>query len=327
MGNPDGAEANQRANSAGTDLNRDHVHLDEPETQSLHAGLSAWDVHVLMDHHEYGGIGLGEPVPVRFYDYDVTTLFPRHGNVREPTQTAAEALMYDGIWPALDEAGYSVNEYGEQTAAGIPIEHAAGGPDPGILRNNVGLQNIAGLLVETFVGDLLGANPFIDAEHRIGAHLVVMHATIEYASQHADALIAAKRESERLNLEEPMSEYLEVWPDDPLPLPVDPVNADRRGPLAEAYAVDASLDDVMARHGLPPGVVTADGVVYSLLDERAGLLAAMLAPDSSRKVADARAVAAPAVADAPESEASPLGVVAAAAVLVAAAYVTARRRN
>lgn len=324
MGNPDGAEADQRANSAGSDLNRDHVHLEQPETQALHAALNAWDVHVLMDHHEYGGVGLGEPVPVRFYDYDVTTLFPRHGNVRTPTQAAAESLMYDGIWPALAEAGYSVNEYGEQTAAGIPIDHTAGGPDPGILRNNVGLQNIAGLLVETFVGDLLGANPFIDAEHRIGAHRVVMQATLAYASQHATDLIAAKRDSERLNLDEPMTEYLELWPADPLPLPIDAVNEDRRGPLAAAYAVDASLDDVMARHGLPPGTVTDAGFVYSLHDVRAGLLAAMLSPDSSRHVADAQPVDVPAPATDLESEDAAFGLVLAAAALVAVAL---RRRG
>lgn len=131
MANPDGADAGQRANAHGVDINRDHIDLAEPETQAIHAALNRWDVHVALDHHEYGGLGFGNPVPVRVYDYDLTTLFPRHGNVRLPTVTAAKTLMYEGIWPEAEEAGYSANEYGEVTAAGVPVDETAGGPDPG----------------------------------------------------------------------------------------------------------------------------------------------------------------------------------------------------
>ncbi len=207
MANPDGAAEEQRHNARGTDLNRDHIGLYEPETQAIHRALQMWDVHVAMDHHEYGGQGLGNPAPVRVYDYDLTTLFPVHESVREATLDKARALMYDGIWPAAEAAGYSANEYGEQTVAGMPVQQLAGGPDPGILRNNFGLHNIAGLLVETRIDAY--PNPFHDAERRIDIHRVVMDATLEYASAHAQGFMDAKRASERANTVAPLPVYVE----------------------------------------------------------------------------------------------------------------------
>ncbi len=281
MGNPDGAEARQRGNGVGTDLNRDHVHLEEPETQAVHGIFQSWDVHVGVDHHEYSGAGTGYPNPVRAYDHDLTTLFPRHGNVRQPTMDAAQRLMYEGMWPAAEEAGYSINEYGEQTAAGVPIQHAAGGPDPGILRNNFGLNNVAGILVESFVPSAV-PNPFVSEERRVDAHRVLMDATLAYVSNHAQVFVDAKRESSRLNVEEPLQEYLEAWPDNPVTGEPGEI---RRGPLAPAYRSPTDLTDTLAKHGLPTGIADDGQWIYTIDHERAGLLAAMVHPESSRQLA------------------------------------------
>ncbi|MGB1586886.1 MAG: M14 family zinc carboxypeptidase [Thermoplasmatota archaeon] len=278
--NPDGALANTRGNAGGTDLNRDHVHVNEPEAQALHEViLQRWDVHMGMDHHEYSGTGLGYPVPVRTYDWDATILYPRHGNVREPTQDQAEAI-YDALVDGLAGEGYNAGEYGVQTVAGVPVSHVAGGPDPGILRNNFGLNNVAGLLVETFVNP---ANPLVTPERRIDIHYHVMQDTLAYGSANAEALIEAKRNSERLNLEQPLAEYLETWPADPL---TGEANAgDIRAPLAAAYRTEGPLSQVMQRHGLPAGFNGTDGWTYNVVNERQGLLAAILHPESSRVVA------------------------------------------
>lgn len=278
--NPDGALANTRGNAGGTDLNRDHVHVNEPEAQALHEViLQRWDVHMGMDHHEYSGTGLGYPVPVRTYDWDATILYPRHGNVREPTQDQAEAI-YDALVDGLAGEGYNAGEYGVQTVAGVPVSHVAGGPDPGILRNNFGLNNVAGLLVETFVNP---ANPLVTPERRIDIHYHVMQDTLAYGSANAEALIEAKRNSERLNLEQPLSEYLEIWPADPLT--GEPNAGDIRAPLAEAYRAPGPLSQIMQRHGLPDGFNGTDGWTYNVVHERQGLLAAILHPESSRAVA------------------------------------------
>lgn len=275
MSNPDGATANQRGNRDGVDINRDHVALETTEARLLHAILDRWDVHVAVDHHEYGGTpltGLGNPVPVRIYDFDLTLMHPNHGNVREPTRALAEELEYDHLWPAAEESGYSVGDYGWTTINGIKVQQTAGGPDPGILRNNFGLNNVAGLLAESFVSGLPD-NPFQSADRRIAIHRLVMDTTLQWASENADRIIEGKRQSERLNLEQPMTDYVE-----------DPA----RGPLAPAYKTMDDLSELFGLHGLPPGAAVDGGFVHNVAgEERAGLVAAILHPDSTRRVAEA----------------------------------------
>ncbi len=52
--NPDGAEAGTRENSAGADLNRDHMVLEQPETQTLHRLVRRLLPQVVVDCHEFG---------------------------------------------------------------------------------------------------------------------------------------------------------------------------------------------------------------------------------------------------------------------------------
>ena len=51
--NPDGSELDQRRNAAGADLNRDHMTLDQPETQVLHQVFRAIKPHLSIDCHEF----------------------------------------------------------------------------------------------------------------------------------------------------------------------------------------------------------------------------------------------------------------------------------
>ena len=328
MSNPDGATANTRGNRDGADINRDHVGLETPEARSIAAILNQFDVHVAVDHHEYSGTGAGHPVPVRVYDWDLTTMTPNHGNVREPTLKAAQHLN-EAVWDAAAAKGYSAGDYGWTTVNGIKTEQSAGGPDPGILRNAFGLNNVAGLLGETFVS-ALPDSPVLEAQRRIDIHRTVMEATLRFAHDNAAALVAAKRESERLNLEEPQAEYWEpplgVAFDDP----TTPAPSEVRSPLAPAYRTVEDLSSLFALHGLPTGVAVGGGFVHNVHGEaRAGLVAAMVHPDSSRGVADGvpvDAIPAPDAATLGEGEQdAPLG----PAVLLAAlalAFVLARRR-
>lgn len=267
MANPDGATANRRHNAQDLDVNRDHIHLESPEARALHEVLGQWDVHAAMDHHEYGGLGLGNPFPIRVYDYDLTLREPNHGNLRARTADLSHELMYEGVWKAAEAAGYTVNEYGEQTVAGVPVQQIAGGPDPGIMRNHLGLHHIAGLLVETRVDG--HPNPFHDAARRAAIQRTVMDATLSYVHDHAKRFMDAKAASLTASVEEPHREYVE---------------GETVAPLAPAYRVasDDSVDEVFERHGLPLGVAVPDGLVYNVAHELQGHAAAAIHPSSSR---------------------------------------------
>lgn len=266
MANPDGATSNSRENQDGVDINRDHIGLETNEARAIHAVLNQWNVHVAVDHHEYGGFGIGYPSPVRFYDFDLTTMFPNHGNVAPEVRSMAEALIYDGVWPHMQEKGYSTGDYGVQTVAGIPVIQTAGGPDPGILRNAFGLNNVVGFLAESYVG--LDANPLHDAERREAIHFETMLATLDFVSENGPAIQSAKLLASQTNRHELMSHYVE---------------GESQGVLPEAFTGE-NVDDLMALHGLPLGAPSDEGAVYNILHERQGLLAAILSPDSSRAV-------------------------------------------
>ncbi|MEJ5306182.1 MAG: M14 family zinc carboxypeptidase [Ignavibacteria bacterium] len=51
--NPDGSEKNQRRNSNGVDLNRNHLILTENETKALHKLFNKYNFEVTLDVHEY----------------------------------------------------------------------------------------------------------------------------------------------------------------------------------------------------------------------------------------------------------------------------------
>ena len=53
MVNPDGAEAGTRHNGAGADLNRDHMVLEQPETQAIHRVVQRVRPHLSVDCHEF----------------------------------------------------------------------------------------------------------------------------------------------------------------------------------------------------------------------------------------------------------------------------------
>ncbi len=271
MANPDGGDADARQNADGVDINRDHIALATTEARAIHDALNAWDIHVALDHHEYGGAGLGNPVPVRIYDYDLTTLFPVHGNVRGPAVEAAGELMYEAIWPAAQAQGFSANEYGEQTVNGEPVGHVAGGPDPGILRNHLGLHNVAGLLIETRID--AHPNPFHTPERRIQIHTVVMESTLEHVHDNAERYIGAKRAAEQAALLFPARAYQEGEP---------------TGVLPPAFHLPAEegIKSTIHAHGLETLQSPEGPVVLPLGTELQGHAAALVHPDSSRKITD-----------------------------------------
>ena len=57
MVNPDGRDNGTRGNANGTDLNRDHMKLLEPEGKTMHKAFHNIHPSVTVDMHEFGGAG------------------------------------------------------------------------------------------------------------------------------------------------------------------------------------------------------------------------------------------------------------------------------
>lgn len=143
--NPDGREANSRTNSAGVDINRDHLALTQPETQAIHTVLRDLGPDVVLDLHEYG-----PSVPV-LYDDEVLYLWPRNLNVDAAVRDLSRTLAEEYIAKGARAAGYTADEYGLYKAGPQEITQTAGDEDEGICRNAVGLRHSIGILVESAV--------------------------------------------------------------------------------------------------------------------------------------------------------------------------------
>jgi hypothetical protein len=143
--NPDGREANTRGNSTGTDINRDHLALTQPESRAIHTVIRDLGPDVVLDLHEYG-----PSVPV-LYDDEVLYLWPRNLNVDPAVRDLSRTLAEEYIGKGARAAGFTADEYGLYKVGPQEVIQTAGDEDEGICRNAVGLRHSLGILVESAV--------------------------------------------------------------------------------------------------------------------------------------------------------------------------------
>ena len=84
--NADGRAANQRGNSTGQDLNRDHARITQPESQAFAAFLRDYTPEVMVDGHEFGNQGT----------CDLPLLWPRHSNTAPSVHNLAKENFVEG---------------------------------------------------------------------------------------------------------------------------------------------------------------------------------------------------------------------------------------
>lgn len=117
MVNPDGAEAYQRLNGAGADLNRDHLLLVQPETQALHRVARRILPHLAVDSHEFTRDG--KAIRARGWNYaEAITMDGLNHPVFPGELTAAALAWVESARPVLAKAGHAYNRY------------SVGGPPP-----------------------------------------------------------------------------------------------------------------------------------------------------------------------------------------------------
>lgn len=183
--NPDGREANGRGNADGTDINRDHLNLETPESRAVAAVVRDWQPEAVVDLHEYG------PSLPALYDDEVLVLWPRNLNVDEDVHAQAKELALDFITADEESAGYTTDEYGQYELADQDIHQSAGDGDEGIARNTMGLRHSLGILVETRVdGDPRNGPQELEDPavrlRRVAAHTVAVDATLRFMRERGD---------------------------------------------------------------------------------------------------------------------------------------------
>ncbi|MBN2279001.1 MAG: succinylglutamate desuccinylase/aspartoacylase family protein [Candidatus Marinimicrobia bacterium] len=170
MVNPDGAEKKQRRNASGADLNRDHLLLSQPETQTLYQVWHKIQPHLTVDCHEFNRTsqsildkGLeewplimmdcgGNPlIDGPFYDFGVMTLNLMKGPLKKTGYNFCR--YYLGGMPPHEENRFSTLE----------------GDDA---RNGMALLNSLSFIIESGVmGNV--ENPAFDLGKRVDAYLII----------------------------------------------------------------------------------------------------------------------------------------------------------
>ncbi|KOV80050.1 M14 family zinc carboxypeptidase [Nocardia sp. NRRL S-836] len=180
--NPDGRAADTRGNSAGIDINRDHLLLRTAEARAMAAVIRDFRPDVIHDLHEFG------PTPP-YYVKDVLWLWPRNLNVADGVHSLSETLSRSYVRPSVEAAGRTSGVYGIHVdpVTGEPVRQVAGDGQERILRNTGGLKHGMGLLVETNAD---GAPSF-----RVDSHLRALDGTQSFVRDHRQAIESANAAS------------------------------------------------------------------------------------------------------------------------------------
>ena len=189
--NPDGAHYFTRSPYANTDINRDHVKVDLPETAALHRLVNEFQPHVFADAHEFS-------VATRWIEKfgvlqgpDFLLLYATNPNVPRQITELTTKLFLPDLRRDVEKAGYSWFWYYTTSYDMKDKRVAMGGTTPDIGRNFAGLQNAVSFLVETR-GVGIGRDSYA---RRVHTHVVAMSALLKTAADNADVLLKTVREA------------------------------------------------------------------------------------------------------------------------------------
>ena len=110
-GNPDGAAADRRVLASGSDLNRDHLLLSQPETRALHAAMRRLPPDVVIDHHEFSVAWRWVEKFGAMQAVDVMILEATHPGVPKSLTEIAHRLYRPALEAAMDHHGLSSHDY------------------------------------------------------------------------------------------------------------------------------------------------------------------------------------------------------------------------
>jgi hypothetical protein len=192
--NPDGSEVNKRRNGNDMDLNRNHLILTEPETQSLHRFFDRYLFEVNMDVHEYSPYG-GE---WEMYGYrknsDVTLGVTTNPNISENIREVSNSEIFPYWLKYLSNNNFSSCIY---CPGGPPeidyIRHSTFDINDG--RQSFGIQNTLSFIQE----GLNGKDNFVEnIKHRAQGQMTGMRGLLEYIYLHSTEIMSMVAEDRKL---------------------------------------------------------------------------------------------------------------------------------
>ena len=186
MMNPDGAEAGTRRNAAGADLNRDHMALEQPETQALHRIVRRVRPHVAVDSHEFSR----DPESWRakgWRKWPDITMDGLNNPLFDRGVVAAARRWVDEGEGAEAQAGHPYLRYwvGDAPPDG---EQRHSAPDVDSAVNAVGMYGGLSFIIEAAAYE--GAAPPGDLGNRVDAYLVLYRRFLSGGSRRAEDLAA-----------------------------------------------------------------------------------------------------------------------------------------
>ena len=193
MMNPDGAEAGTRRNAAGADLNRDHIVLEQPETQALTRVVRRVRPDVAVDSHEFGR----DPKSWKakgWRKWPDITMDGLNNPLFDGGIVAAAARWVDEAADAEAKAGHPFLRYwvGEPPPDGEQ-RHSAPDIDGGL--NAVGMYGALSFIIEAAAFE--GTAPAGDLGNRVDAYLVLYRRFLSGGTRRAGDLAAIERARER----------------------------------------------------------------------------------------------------------------------------------
>jgi len=176
MMNPDGAEAEHRRNTAGADLNRDHIVLEQPETQALHRVARRLRPHLAVDCHEFTRDS-EDRRDRGWMAWPDITMDGVNNPLFDPGVIAAAQRWVDASEKPLARAGHPFLRY---SVGGLPPDeeqrHSAPDIDGGL--NGLGMYGGLSFIIEAAVRRA-GPDSAADLGNRVDAYLVLFRRFID----------------------------------------------------------------------------------------------------------------------------------------------------
>ena len=194
MVNPDGAEADKRRNSAGTDLNRDHIVLEQPETQALHRVARRLRPHVAVDCHEFTRDSEARRERGWIAWPDIT-LDGLNNPLFDPALVTGALRWVQESAPPEAEAGHTFLRY---SVGGLPPDeeqrHSAPDIDGGL--NAIGMYGGLSFIIEAGV-KRADKDPSSDLGNRVDAYLILLRRFINGDGHRQEDLAAIEHARHR----------------------------------------------------------------------------------------------------------------------------------